>query len=336
MSNICGTRFSFRIDLRLEFCRRREETTLIASVEQKACCVRCLPHPVMPVSVAPRLIRMLKRSANIAPIPTVTGRRVARKRARGDKSVASCRASREYLSSHGDPRCARWFSKLAEAFRRRKFKAVQTGGLFRRVVSLWNASTCRWIRLARAGSIMDETLHGSMLRNISWILHHPESCANVSPARDHQMHRILGYYRHDGHRAGFENAGSTRDLLKHTSLCGLGQSAPNPGSQHPALVRRGIPGAHSRAQVSGWGLRSARRRTRMRPCHCAKTLKIDGRDISGRQEENTILDVAPETHLHSGASSWRNGWPLPRRRLPFVPGRDQRPEQVASPAASPR
>ena len=66
----------------------------------------------------------------------------------------------------------------------------------------------------------------------------------------------------------------------------------------------------------------------MSPVATVKTLKIDGRDVSGRQEE-TILDVArAERHLHSPPV--RDGRPLRRGRLPPVPGRGQGTEQAAA------
>src|SRR5438045_7301256 len=48
--------------------------------------------------------------------------------------------------------------------------------------------------------------------------------------------------------------------------------------------------------MSGGRLRSTRRRNSVSPVATVKTLKIDGRDVSGRQEE-TILDVARQNGI---------------------------------------
>ena len=59
----------------------------------------------------------------------------------------------------------------------------------------------------------------------------------------------------------------------------------------------------------------------MSPGTNVKTLKIDGRDVSARQEE-TILDVARQNNIFI-PTPVRPGRPLDRWRLPPVPGRDQ-------------
>src|SRR5256885_15352239 len=48
--------------------------------------------------------------------------------------------------------------------------------------------------------------------------------------------------------------------------------------------------------MSGGRLRSTRRRNSVSPVATVKTLKINGRDVSGRQEE-TILDVARQNGI---------------------------------------
>ena len=45
------------------------------------------------------------------------------------------------------------------------------------------------------------------------------------------------------------------DLVKNTSLCGLGQSAPNPVLSTLRYFRRGIQSARGGARMPGWGLR---------------------------------------------------------------------------------
>jgi bidirectional [NiFe] hydrogenase diaphorase subunit len=58
-----------------------------------------------------------------------------------------------------------------------------------------------------------------------------ESCGKCVPCRvgTYQMHRLLRTItRMNATQADLELLGELCDLLKNTSLCGLGQSAPNP------------------------------------------------------------------------------------------------------------
>jgi bidirectional [NiFe] hydrogenase diaphorase subunit len=58
-----------------------------------------------------------------------------------------------------------------------------------------------------------------------------ESCGKCIPCRAGtvQMHRLLSRIGQGvGTRADLEKLEALCDMVKHTSLCGLGQSAPNP------------------------------------------------------------------------------------------------------------
>jgi bidirectional [NiFe] hydrogenase diaphorase subunit len=123
-SNICGTRFSFRIDLRLGagafVCG--EETALIASVEGKRGTPR--PRPPYPAMEGlfgqPTLINNVETFANIAPIIRNGGdwyAGIGTEKSKGTKVSPSPDASKIPASSkfRWESRCARWSSKSAEA-----------------------------------------------------------------------------------------------------------------------------------------------------------------------------------------------------------------------------
>ncbi len=56
---------------------------------------------------------------------------------------------------------------------------------------------------------------------------------------------------------GVMNLERLAQVIQDTSLCGLGQSAPNPVLSHAALVPRGVRGARLRPAVPGQGLRAS-------------------------------------------------------------------------------
>ena len=88
------------------------------------------------------------------------------------------------------------------------------------------------------------------------------------------------------------------DMVSNTSLCGLGQSAPNPVlstlryfreeyTEH--IVDKHCRGGRVRMQQVGGGLR-------MNPAPAVKTLVIDGMDVSASGDQ-TILDAARENGI---------------------------------------
>ncbi len=122
----------------------------------------------------------------------------------------------------------------------RKFKAVQTGGPSGGCLP----SECLdmpvdYESLAKAGSIMgsggmivmDES--SCMVDVAKYFMDFcmTESCGKCIPCRvgTYQMHRILTAIGHmSATPQDMKMLEELCDLLKHTSLCGLGQSAPNP------------------------------------------------------------------------------------------------------------
>jgi bidirectional [NiFe] hydrogenase diaphorase subunit len=249
-ANICGTRFSFRVDLRLGagafVCG--EETALIASVEGKRGTPR--PRPPYPAMEGlfgqPTLINNVETYANIAPIIRNGGEwyaGIGTEKSKGTKVFAL--AGR--VENTGLVEVPMGITLREMVFEigggipeGRKFKAVQTGGPSGGCLP----SDCLdmpvdYESLAKAGSIMgsggmivmDES--SCMVDVAKYFMDFcmTESCGKCIPCRvgTYQMHRIL---------TAIGNMSATPqdmkmleelcDLLKHTSLCGLGQSAPNP------------------------------------------------------------------------------------------------------------
>jgi bidirectional [NiFe] hydrogenase diaphorase subunit len=249
-SNICGTRFSFRVDLRLGagafVCG--EETALIASVEGKRGTPR--PRPPYPAMEGlfgkPTLINNVETYANIAPIIRNGGEwyaQVGTEKSKGTKVFAL--AGR--VENTGLVEVPMGISLREMVFEigggipeGRKFKAVQTGGPSGGCLP----TDCLdmpvdYESLARAGSIMgsggmivmDES--SCMVDVAKYFMDFcmTESCGKCIPCRvgTFQRRRILEAI---GNMTATEQdlklLEELCDLLKHTSLCGLGQSAPNP------------------------------------------------------------------------------------------------------------
>ena len=122
----------------------------------------------------------------------------------------------------------------------RKFKAVQTGGPSGGCVPSESLDTpVDYESLARLGSIMgsggmvvmDES--SCMVDVAKYFMDFcmSESCGKCIPCRvgTYQMHRILSAITNmTATQQDLKMLEELCDLLKHTSLCGLGQSAPNP------------------------------------------------------------------------------------------------------------
>jgi bidirectional [NiFe] hydrogenase diaphorase subunit len=249
-SNICGTRFSFRIDLRLGagafVCG--EETALIASVEGKRGTPR--PRPPYPAMEGlfgePTLINNVETYANIAPIIRNGGdwyAQIGTEKSKGTKVFAL--AGR--VENTGLVEVPMGISLREMVFEigggipaGRKFKAVQTGGPSGGCLP----ADCLdmpvdYESLAKAGSIMgsggmivmDES--SCMVDVAKYFMDFcmTESCGKCIPCRvgTYQMHRILSSVAAlTATPQDLKVLAELCDLLKHTSLCGLGQSAPNP------------------------------------------------------------------------------------------------------------
>jgi len=249
-ANICGTRFSLRIDLRLGagafVCG--EETALIASIEGKRGTPRPRPpYPAMEGLLGqPTLINNVETYANVPPIIRNGGEwyaSIGTEKSKGTKVFAL--AGR--VQNTGLVEVPMGITLREMVFEigggipeGRRFKAVQTGGPSGGCLPLENLDMpVEYESLAKAGSIMgsggmivmDE---GSCMVDVAKYFMDfcmTESCGKCIPCRvgTYQMHRILSAITNmTATPKDLKMLEELCDLLKHTSLCGLGQSAPNP------------------------------------------------------------------------------------------------------------
>jgi bidirectional [NiFe] hydrogenase diaphorase subunit len=249
-TNICGTRFNFRIDLRLGagafVCG--EETALIASVEGKRGTPR--PRPPYPAMEGlfgqPTLINNVETYANVPPIIRNGGAwyaEIGTEKSKGTKVFAL--AGR--VQNTGLVEVPMGITLREIVFEMgggipegRKFKAVQTGGPSGGCLpDQFLDMPVDYESLAKAGSIMgsggmivmDET--SCMVDVAKYFMDFcmTESCGKCIPCRvgTYQMHRILNAITNmTATEQDLKMLDELCDLLRNTSLCGLGQSAPNP------------------------------------------------------------------------------------------------------------
>ena len=249
-ANICGTRFSLKIDLRLGagafVCG--EETALIASIEGK----RGTPKPRPPYPAMegllgePTLINNVETYANVPPIIRNGGEwyaGIGTETSKGTKVFAL--AGRVQNTGLVEVPMGITLREMVYEIGGgipdgRTFKAVQTGGPSGGCLPAENLDMpVEYESLAKAGSIMgsggmivmDES--SCMVDVAKYFMDFcmTESCGKCIPCRvgTYQMHRILtAITSMIATPADLEMLEELCDLLKHTSLCGLGQSAPNP------------------------------------------------------------------------------------------------------------
>jgi bidirectional [NiFe] hydrogenase diaphorase subunit len=249
-NNICGTRFSFRIDLRLGagafVCG--EETALISSVEGKRGTPR--PRPPYPAQEGlfgePTLINNVETLANIAPIVRNGGAwyaQIGTEKSKGTKVFALAGS----VNNTGLVEVPMGISLREMVFEigggipdGRQFKAVQTGGPSGGCIpaDLLDMPV-DYESLAKAGSIMgsggmiimDET--SCMVDVAKYFMDFcmTESCGKCVPCRvgTYQMYQLLDKItRREATASDIAQLEFLCELLRNTSLCGLGQSAPNP------------------------------------------------------------------------------------------------------------
>ena len=249
-NNICGSHFNFRINIRLGagafVCG--EETALIASIEGK----RGLPRPRPPYPAAsglwgqPTLINNVETYANIPPIirkgaDWFAG--IGTERSKGTKVFALAGA----IANSGLIEVPMGISLRDIIFEigggvpnDKRFKAVQTGGPSGGCIpEAFLDTPVDYETLTKLGSIMgsggmivmDET--SSMVDVARYFMEFcmTESCGKCIPCRagTAQMHYLLGKFAdREATPADLALLESLCDMVKNTSLCGLGQSAPNP------------------------------------------------------------------------------------------------------------
>src|SRR6201987_1519432 len=249
-TSICGTRFSFRIEIRLGagafVCG--EETALIASVEGKRGTPR--PRPPYPAQAGlfgePTLINNVETYANVPPIIRNGGEwfaKIGTEKSKGTKVFAL--AGR--VENTGLVEVPMGISLREIVFEigggipdGRQFKAVQTGGPSGGCIPAeYLDMSVDYESLVNVGSIMgsggmivmDET--SCMVDVAKYFMDFcmTESCGKCIPCRvgTFQMHRILSAIANmTATEQDLKMLEELCDLLRNTSLCGLGQSAPNP------------------------------------------------------------------------------------------------------------
>jgi bidirectional [NiFe] hydrogenase diaphorase subunit len=248
--NVLGTTFSFSVQLRIGagafVCG--EETALIASIEGGRGTPR--PRPPFPAQAGlwgrPTLINNVETFANIAPIIRKGGAwyaSIGTEKSKGTKVFALAGkiknsglievpmgiTLREILFDIG--------GGIPDG---KKFKAVQTGGPSGGCVpAQFLDMPLDYESLMKIGSIMgsggmivmDETSCMVDVARYFMDFCASESCGKCVPCRagTTQMLRLLDEITHGTARPdAVERLEELCDMVKSTSLCGLGQSAPNP------------------------------------------------------------------------------------------------------------
>jgi bidirectional [NiFe] hydrogenase diaphorase subunit len=249
-ANICGTRFSLHLDLRLGagafVCG--EETALIASIEGKRGTPRSRPpYPAISgLMGAPTLINNVETYANVAPIIRNGGAwyaGIGTEKSKGTKVFAL--AGRVQNTGLVEVPMGITLRKMVFEIgggipEGRQFKAVQTGGPSGGCLPEATLDMpIEYESLAKAGSIMgsggmivmDESSCMVDVARYFMDFCMTESCGKCVPCRvgTYQMHRILSAITSmTATPKDLAMLEELCDLVKHTSLCGLGQSAPNP------------------------------------------------------------------------------------------------------------
>ena len=317
-SNICGTRFSFRIDLRLGagafVCG--EETALIASVEGRRGTPR--PRPPYPAQEGlfgcPTLINNVETYANIAPIIRNGGEwysQIGTEKSKGTKVFALAGS----VLNTGLVEVPMGITLREIVFDigggipgGRAFKAVQTGGPSGGCLpSQFLDMPVDYESLAKAGSIMgsggmivmDES--SCMVDVAKYFMDFcmTESCGKCVPCRvgTYQMNELLA--RITGRTATTQEVTLLEelcDLLRNTSLVRARTVRSQSGGEHVALLRRRVQSTRGTKDLPRRSLRTRREGSFMNPGTNIKTLKIDGKDFSARQDE-TILAVARQNKI---------------------------------------
>lgn len=249
-NNICGTTFSFHVDIRLGagafVCG--EETALIASIEGKRGQPR--PRPPYPAEYGlwgyPTLINNVETFANVAPIIRNGGdwfATIGTEKSKGTKVFAlagSVKNTGLIEIPMGITLREIIFEIGGGIPNGRKFKAVQTGGPSGGCIpEQYLDMPVDYESLAKVGSIMgsggmivmDETSCMVDVAKFFMEFCMTESCGKCVPCRvgTAQMYGIL--QKITAGEASMDDLALLEelcDMVKHTSLCGLGQTAPNP------------------------------------------------------------------------------------------------------------
>ena len=249
-SGVFESPFSFNLDLRIGagafVCG--EETALMASVEGKRGAPR--PRPPFPAESGlwncPTLINNVETFANVAPIIRHGAdwfNRIGTEKSKGTKVFAL--AGKITNTGLIEVPMGTSLRKIVEVMGGgapdgAKIKAVQTGGPSGGCIPANALDTpVDYESLTRLGSIMgsggmivmDETTRMVDVARFFMEFCMDESCGKCVPCRAGtvQMHHLLTKILHGKATArDLEKLEELCDLVRNTSLCGLGQTAPNP------------------------------------------------------------------------------------------------------------
>ena len=283
-SDILGTGFDFGIEIKQGagafVCG--EETALIASIEGR----RGMPRPRPPFPAVKRAVRPAvehqqrrdagqRRRASSARAPPGS-RASARSTSKGTKTFALTgqgQPTRAHRGADGDDRCGEVVNEIGGGIAGGgRFKAAQTGGpsggcLPTRLLDL----PIDYERLKEAGSIMgsgglvimDESTCMVDLARYFLAFTRSESCGQCTPCREGTGRMLEILERICAGRGPRRGTSTTLEQLagrrQETSLCGLGQTAPNPvlttlryfREEYEEHVRAAaLPGRHLRGSAS--------------------------------------------------------------------------------------
>jgi bidirectional [NiFe] hydrogenase diaphorase subunit len=249
-AHICETQFSFEVEIRLGagafVCG--EETALMASIEGGRGQPR--PRPPYPAESglwgSPTLINNVETSANVAPIIRNGGdwfASIGTEKSKGTKVFAL--AGRTQNTGLIEVPMGTRLRDIVEEIGGgipdgRTFKAVQTGGPSGGCIPEAHLDTpVDYDSLKTLGTmmgsggmiVMDDT--SSMVDVARYFMEFcmSESCGKCTPCRagTYQMHELLARIaRSQGTRADLALLEDLCEVVQATSLCGLGQTAPNP------------------------------------------------------------------------------------------------------------
>ncbi|HZT29297.1 MAG TPA: NADH-quinone oxidoreductase subunit NuoF [Bryobacteraceae bacterium] len=249
-NSICSTRFSFHVDIRLGagafVCG--EETALLASIEGRRGSPR--PRPPYPAEDGlwgcPTLINNVETFANVPPIVRKGGEwfaGIGTEKSKGTKvfALAGRVANTGLIEVPMGITLREIIFQIGGGIPEgKRFKAVQTGGPSGGCIpEQYLDSPVDYESLAKIGSIMgsggmivmDETSCMVDVARYFMEFCKSESCGKCVPCRTGtaQLHDLLAKIT-EGTATPAELAlvEELCDLVKHTSLCGLGQTAPNP------------------------------------------------------------------------------------------------------------
>ncbi len=285
-NNILGTTFSFHVELRIGagafVCG--EETALMASIEGKRGTPR--PRPPYPAESglwgSPTLINNVETFANIPPIIRNGGEwfaKIGTERSKGTKVFAL--AGR--VNNTGLIEVPMGISLREIVFEigggipeGKRFKAVQTGGPSGGCIpEQFLDLPVDYESLTQAGSIMgsggmivmDETSCMVDVAKFFVDFCMTESCGKCVPCRvgtAHMYELLRRITSGEGTEGDLTLLEELCDLVKHTSLCGLGQTAPNPVLSTLRYFRHEYE-AHIRDKVCPAGVCAIRRLEEVAP-----------------------------------------------------------------------